>query len=81
MQTPLRSGHIYMEDAQCAGTNEKSILQFLLFEIFKNLATKKLMTKIAQCSGTDFLVPDFFFVRFLVYEIWLTLSSIFVVSK
>ena len=36
MQTPPqspRSGHIYMTDAQCAGTIEKSIFRFLFFEL------------------------------------------------
>ena len=34
MQTPLlRSAHLYIEDAQCAETNEKSYYRFLFLEL------------------------------------------------
>ena len=29
----LRSGHLYIKDAQCAETNEKSYIRFLVFEL------------------------------------------------
>ena len=55
--------------AQCSETNEKSILRFLVFEIW-SFKIKKMLTiwlkknfivpKDAQCSETDFLV----------FEIW-----------
>ena len=34
MQTSLRSGYIYMEDAHCTETNENRIYQFLFFELW-----------------------------------------------
>ena len=38
MQTPpLRNGYIYMKDAQCTETNEKSIFRFLFFELWSIL--------------------------------------------
>ena len=36
----FKSGQIYMKDAECAETNEKSILWFLLFEIWLFLYSK-----------------------------------------
>ena len=30
---PLRTGHLYMKDAQCAETNEKSYFRFLVFDL------------------------------------------------
>ena len=35
MQTPFISGHIYMKDAKCAETNEKTIFLFLRFLVFE----------------------------------------------
>ena len=35
IQTPLRNCHIYMKDAQCAETNERSIFLFLSFLFFE----------------------------------------------
>ena len=31
---PLKNGQIFIKDAQCAETKEKSIFQFLVFEIW-----------------------------------------------
>ena len=35
MQTPssIRNGHLYIKDAQCAETNEKLYLRFLVFDL------------------------------------------------
>ena len=35
----LRSGYIYLEDAQCADMNEKSIFLFLFFELWSIMVT------------------------------------------
>ena len=34
---PLRSGHSYMKDAECAESNEKSIFRFLFYELWSFL--------------------------------------------
>ena len=34
---PLRNGHIYMRDAECAEANEKSIFRFIIFELLSFL--------------------------------------------
>ena len=41
---------------------------------------KKIIPKDAQCSDTDSWAHVFFFVRFLVFELWLILYSTFVVN-
>ena len=33
----VKSGYIYMKDAECAETNEKSIFRFLIFEMWSFL--------------------------------------------
>ena len=86
MQTPLP---IFMKDTQCAETNEKSIFWFLffvlwsiLFTIFKcfylnnqpKLSTKKVPSKDAKCSETDFLVLDFFCA---IFSFWDMVDSVF----
>ena len=53
MQTPvpllLRSGHLYVKDAQCAETNEKSFFRFSVFELlFAREITIRLQRK--NCS-------------------------------
>ena len=64
MQTlspPLRNGDICMNDAQCATTNEKSILSYGRFcSQFSSVFTdqkcekKNAVSRDAQCSETDF---------------------------
>ena len=75
---PLKNGQIYMKDAHCAATNEKSIfrfLRFLFFELwsivlchlnFIKCVTKEeiLFPKVAQCSETDSIVHEFFLCDF-----------------
>ena len=66
-----------MKDAECAETNEKSIV----FEIwsFKFLESSEFSfrPKEAQCSETDFLVHNIFLLRILVFEIWSIFCSTF----
>ena len=59
-----------MEDAECAETNEKSILRFLfVFEIFNHLATQtKFIPKYAKSSETNFLVHEFIFAFFSFWD-------------
>ena len=63
--------------AQCSETNRKSIfrdLRFLLFEIrsftILRFAWKKIVSKDAECSGTDFAL-NLKTLRSLVFRIWL----------
>ena len=42
LPTPLRSGHLYIKDAQCAETNEKSYFRFSDFSKI-DYNSKKLM--------------------------------------
>ena len=77
MQTlPLKKGQIYMKDAHCAEMNEKSISRFLLFLFFEIwsfkfnlLAKKNFDPKDEQCSETNFLIREFFLLRFLIFEL------------
>jgi len=47
----LRNGHICMKEAQCAEANEKSILQFLVFELLSEFLTYfDYLTKIAKIN-------------------------------
>ena len=54
-------GLYYKKDAQCAETNERLIIRFLSFIFCK----KKIVTKDAQCSETDFLVHELYFLCYL----------------
>ena len=72
----LRSGHLYMKNAQCAETNEKSCIRILIFLVFELLLVKdvtirvqnKNSSKAAKFTGKMridliiiFLVVEFFF--------------------
>ena len=49
--------YIYMRDAQCAETNDKSIFQFLVFEIWSLQICRYasfFLSKDAHCSETDY---------------------------
>ena len=71
----LRSGHLYMKDAQCAIANEKSYLRFLVFELLlpkmlQELRKKKSCSKVAKFTGkiridqTTIFRTDNFFLDF-----------------
>ena len=78
--------HVFVQNnAQCSETIEKLIFRLLVFEIWLlNLCRYSLKTvfvrKDAQCSEMDFRVHELFFFRFLVFEIYSILYSIFVVN-
>ena len=70
MQTPssIRNGHLYIKDAQCAETNEKLYLRFLVFELFLPKRLQKMRIFFFFISGliyrkdpdsfdNDFLLP------------------------
>ena len=68
---PFRSGHLYMKDAHCAGTNEKSSFRFLVFELLvakrDHHLAKKNRSKVAKFTGKMlidltmiFCIIDFF---------------------
>ena len=80
-----KNGQIYMKDAQCPETNEKSIIRFLRFLVYEIWQFKIrrvvwnffFLLKDAQCSQTDFTLNLTIF-RILAFEIWSILYSTFV---
>ena len=77
-----------MKDAQCAETNEKTLIRFLAFEWWSKFLEylspfdqndKKKIPEDAQCSETD-LALILTILRFLVFKIWSIVYSNFVVN-
>jgi len=76
---PLRSGHLYLKDAQCTETKEKSYLRFLVLTSKRSKKMHKKCKKIQMWPNLQersgllwqwFFVQMIFFVQFLVLEIW-----------
>ena len=63
MQTPLKSGHVEIKDAQCAETNLFAIFLFELWSILYSKFTK------SHCAETN-EISIFWFLRFLFFGLW-----------